>query len=226
MTHRAFSSIKTCKNDNKLVVLVANVLNSSAVLRFIYSHHLSFIVCVTGVKPSRNSLTLEEKIKIVYQISSGISNADVCRKFGLSSSTVSTIWKNRDKIRGTLNSNISKLKRIRRPVNNEVDRALLEWFKQKRSQNIPISGSILQQKAEEFSKLLSPNNEESVCSKGWVDRFKKRYHISSSKIHGEAASVSLQTTRDWLEKIWPEIRRGYSDNDIFNGDETGYFKLT
>lgn len=171
----------------------------------------------------RRSITLEQKSKIIDELVDGTSNADVCRKYGLSTSTVSTIWKHRDKIKDSLNSNISKLKRIRKPVNKEVDQALLEWFKQKRTQNIPISGPILQEKAEEFSRLLSTNNETSVCSKSWIDRFKKRYHISSSKIHGEAASVSAETTRDWLNNIWPDLRRDYSNNDIFNGDETGLF---
>lgn len=172
---------------------------------------------------NRKSLTLEQKIKIIDEINSGASNADICRKYSLSTSTVSTIWKSKDKIKGTLNSNISKLKRIRKPVNREVDQALLQWFKQKRTQNVPISGPILQEKAEEFSKILSPSNETSSCSKSWIDRFKKRYHISSSKIHGEGASVSAETTKYWLDNVWPTIRRDYSDSDIFNGDETGLF---
>lgn len=172
---------------------------------------------------SRKSLTLEQKVKIIDEIHSGTSNADICRKYGLSTSTVSTIWKNRERIKGTLNSNISKLKRIRKPVNKEVDQALLRWFKQKRIQNVPISGPILQEKAEEFSKILSANNESTSCSKSWIDRFKKRYHISSSKIHGEGASVSDVTTKEWLDNVWPVLRRGYSDKDIFNGDETGLF---
>lgn len=97
----------------------------------------------------RNSLTLEQKIRIIDEISSGASNADICRKYSLATSTVSTIWKNKNKIKEILNSNISKLKRIRKPVNKEVDQALLRWFKQKRTENVPISGPILQEKAEE-----------------------------------------------------------------------------
>lgn len=59
-----------------------------------------------------------------------------------------------DKIKGTLNSNISKLKRIRKPVNKEVDQALLQWFKQKRIQNVPISRPILQERRRIFQDFV------------------------------------------------------------------------
>lgn len=151
------------------------------------------------IMPNRKSLTWETKVKIINEINNGTSNSDICKKYDLSSSTVSTIWKNKNKIMETLNSNISKLKRIRTPVNKNVKEALLQWFKQKSIQNVPISEPILQEKAEEFSKIVSPHNKTPSCSKSWIDRFKKRYHISSSKIHGEGASVSSETTRDWLK---------------------------
>ncbi|GJQ73436.1 hypothetical protein Trydic_g13798 [Trypoxylus dichotomus] len=61
----------------------------------------------------------------------------------------------------------------------------------KGTKNVPISGPVLQQKAEEFSKILAHNNETSSCSKRWIDRFKKRYHISSSKIHGEGEKFDV-----------------------------------
>lgn len=57
-------------------------------------------------------------------------------------------------------------------------------------------------KQKNFPRYGPPINETS-CSKSWVDCFKKRCHISSCKIHGEGASASVKTTKQWLDNVWP-----------------------
>ena len=53
------------------------------------------------------------------------------------------------------------------------------------------------------------------------------YTSSFAKICGEAKCVDLNVTGDWMRNTWPEIRRSYKDEDIFNGDEAGiFYKLT
>ena len=37
---------------------------------------------------------------------------------------------------------------------DELDRVLYEWFKQRRSEGIPISGFILREKAREFHQTM------------------------------------------------------------------------
>ena len=44
------------------------------------------------------------------------------------------------------------------------------WFKQKRSENVPVSGPLIMTKAEELAKLL--DHEDFVCTMGWLDRLK------------------------------------------------------
>ncbi|GBN38693.1 hypothetical protein AVEN_55113-1, partial [Araneus ventricosus] len=63
----------------------------------------------------------------------------------------------------------------------------LKWFTLQRSRNFPITGAILQAKANEFAELVEERS--SVCSNEWLDRFKKRHNIRSGKVVGEAASV-------------------------------------
>lgn len=175
---------------------------------------------------TRKTLTLSQKLEILRDLENGASNSAICKSYNLSKSTVSTILKNKDNIRSARCSNISKLKRIRKSQRPDVDQALLKWFSIQRSQNMPLTGSILQTKAEELAKLC-PGNENFVCSKGWIDRFKSRHNITAGKVHGEAASVSMESVTNWLTSTWPEISRGYSEDDIFNGDETGlFFKMT
>jgi hypothetical protein len=42
---------------------------------------------------------------------------------------------------------------LRKPEGSNVDEALLKWFKQQRSDNVPVSGPLLMVKAEEFAKF-------------------------------------------------------------------------
>jgi len=44
-----------------------------------------------------------------------------------------------------------------------------------------------------------------------------------STINGESNSVNTEITQNWLEKIWPKLREGYTDYRIYNADETGLF---
>jgi hypothetical protein len=97
--------------------------------------------------------------------------------------------------------------------------------KQQRSDNVPVSGPLLMMKAEKFGKKLS--GEEFMCSAGWIYRFKLRHNISFWKVSGKARGVNDDTTTEWLTAVWPSVREGFTDNGIFNFDETWiFFRLT
>ncbi|GBL80766.1 hypothetical protein AVEN_26210-1 [Araneus ventricosus] len=49
--------------------------------------------------------------------------------------------------------------KIRNSTYPEVDECIRKWFVQCRDQNLPVSGLILQQTAEDFSKELKSNSE-------------------------------------------------------------------
>lgn len=50
------------------------------------------------IPKKRNILSISDKIEIFKELEKGISNAVVWEKFNLKSSTVSTIWKNKEKV--------------------------------------------------------------------------------------------------------------------------------
>ena len=56
-----------------------------------------------------------------------------------------------------------------------------------------------------------------------MGRWKKRHDISFGTLSGEAASVDESVVTKWLTDVWPTLREGYSDDDIYNADETGLF---
>lgn len=141
---------------------------------------------------TRRVLTIKEKQIIITELEKGRSNTEICHEFNLSKSTVSSIKINKEKFKRTLNLNASK---VRKPIRTDVDVALLEWFSFQRSENMPISGEALRSKAEELGKLT---DKGFTCSRGWVDRFKKRYNIVSGK-NGEHASVPVENVSSYIK---------------------------
>lgn len=173
-------------------------------------------------KSKRRALSIQDKFNIITEIETGSSQTTISSKMKIGKSTVSTIWKNKNKIKRDYNEGMINLnkKKMRTSTHNNVDHMLLKWFQQKRANNVPVSGQLLQLKAEEFGRNCG---DEFKCSSGWLDRFKKRHNIVFGRISGEAASVNRSVTENWLLHTWPSIKMGYSENQIFNADETGIF---
>lgn len=173
----------------------------------------------------RKVIDLSDKIKIITELEKKRSKADVCREFGLANSTVCTIWKDRQKIIDAFQHGSSRAKKIRKPIRQDLDEALLKWFTQQRTANTPINGPLLAAKAEELARLLK--DEEFSCSSSWIDRFKVRHNIVFAKMSGESKSANKDTAENWLKTVWPKLREGYREREIFNADETGlFFRLT
>ncbi|CAH0725635.1 unnamed protein product, partial [Brenthis ino] len=149
----------------------------------------------------RKCFTIEEKSAILHRLEAGESNATLAKEFGVSHSTISTIKKNKYKIEPLFKANVLKCKRVRTSTHEQLDKALLQWFKLQRDRGIPLNGHLLQEKANFFAR--------------------------HGKIVGESLSVQQSDVHDWLEKDLPTLRAQFSDDEIFNADETGlFYKLT
>lgn len=59
----------------------------------------------------RKVLCISDKINIIQEIESGKTNSLICKQFNLSTSTVSTIWKNRKSIYKAFEENHVHLKK-------------------------------------------------------------------------------------------------------------------
>lgn len=172
----------------------------------------------------RRTFTVKEKVDIISRLQKGENNVDLCKQFGVSHSTISTMWKNRTKIMECFESKSLKIKKNRNPTHQDIENALVVWFKAQRSQNVPISGPLLQEKANHFARQLGKTNFE--CSGSWIYRFRQRHDIVVGKVCGEAASVSQNDCDNFLRTVLPKLTEGYTDSQIWNADETGlFFKL-
>jgi hypothetical protein len=61
------------------------------------------------------------------------------REFGFVNSAMQWIWKNRRKITGAFEQNEPRKKGLRKPERSDAYEALLKWFQQERTDNVPVS---------------------------------------------------------------------------------------
>ncbi|KAK7092862.1 hypothetical protein V1264_008545 [Littorina saxatilis] len=137
--------------------------------------------------------------------------------------TLSSIKKDKVKIKQQYNSGEQKASRfrIRGSKYDDIDCALLQWFTEQRSSNVPLSGPLLKSKAEKLAR--EQGLADWTCSDGWLSRFKSRHNIVSKTVCGERGDVDEQLTDDWVEDVLKPTLRRYDPKDVFNADEMGLF---
>ncbi|XP_066258787.1 tigger transposable element-derived protein 4-like [Euwallacea similis] len=168
------------------------------------------------------TLSIDEKFRLIKEVESGSRKKDVAAKYEVPASTVSTILKNKQAIITAFESGVSgSSKRLKKPTYEDVDKAVLEWFKSARMQNLPISGGLIKEKALEFSRKLGQPNFKT--STGWLENWKRRCDICHKKACGESNDVSDEDCTKWKRDVLPHLLEGYQPRDVFNADETGLF---
>lgn len=163
---------------------------------------------------TRKCFSIEEKNAIIRLLETGESNASISKKFGISQSTISSIKKNKHKIEFLYNSNNLKRKRMRTSTQEQVDEVLLQWYKLTHKQGILVTGPMLQEKANFFSKQLKIE-PAFYCSASWIQRFKVRHNILNGKIDGESLPNVHSDHNDQLRDYDTES----SDYEAFSLEE-------
>ncbi|KRZ01597.1 Tigger transposable element-derived protein 4 [Trichinella zimbabwensis] len=100
------------------------------------------------------ALPVKYKVAVVSALNDGKKNASICEQLGLSQSTVSSIWKNRSALLDAHENGVTSAKRFRLCEKNDIDEALLQWFRRQSQIRTPISEPILKIKAERFATVL------------------------------------------------------------------------
>ena len=84
---------------------------------------------------------------------------------------------------------------------------------------------VLKAKAVEFyNKAKEPGVQlpNFEASNGWLDKFQKRYNISSKIITGESESACLDQVENGRKKL-QELIAAFNLENVYNADETGLF---
>lgn len=137
-------------------------------------HYGTFVMSST----KRKRLSLSDKLKVLQCLDSGQRQVDVAKEYGIAPSTLSMIVKQKSKLEGETLFNPTR-KRLSMGHFKAVDDAVAVWLRDLRSQNIPVSGPMIQCKAKEFPLLLDVRGFE--ASSGWLTRF-RNVHMVQMKI--------------------------------------------
>lgn len=75
-----------------------------------------------------------------------------------------------------------------------MNQTILSWFHLHRQNNMPISGPVVEAKAENSAEELGLTALKASVRR--FGKFKQHYHINYSKIGGEARSVNTNNIHD------------------------------
>lgn len=131
----------------------------------------------------RKVLTVIEKVAIIKDSESGIKNNVICKKYGLCSSTVSTLLKNKEPLMHAYERNLITSKRLKKCSKADLDEVLYKWYIFQNNAGLPTNCVTMQKQAETFAFQLGYANFS--CTSGWLQRFRVRHNIFSTKRNGE-----------------------------------------
>jgi len=112
-----------------------------------------------------------------------------------------------------------------------LEQVMRHWLNDQRRKSVPVSGKLMQDAGHFACTVLCDLRDESdgtqskaplSFSAWWLDKFKKRYHISHCQLYGEAGEVDLEAIEPELIEI-RQLCAQYTPDNIFNCDETGMY---
>lgn len=185
---------------------------------------------IPSAKRERKAITLDVKLEVLRRFEVGEKLSQVAKALGLAVSTVATIRDNKEKIKASSQIatplRASRLTRHRSAVMETMERLLHVWLEDQSQRNVPLSITVIQEKAKSlFDDLQREQGESSQtakfsASKGWFVRFKERHCLPHFKMSSAAPGK---------EDVYPEILKSiiqegeYTPQQVFNVDETGLY---
>ncbi|XP_005104081.1 uncharacterized protein LOC101848835 [Aplysia californica] len=127
----------------------------------------------------RKDLTLEEKAQVVRALEKpGMTMVALAKKYGVSSSAISRINKNRVDILARRASGCfnSTRRRDRGSKEPEVEKVLCDWFRMQQELGIHVSGTMIRDKAKDIAKIMG---KDFWPSDSWVFRWRQRNNVNT-----------------------------------------------
>ncbi|XP_066958320.1 tigger transposable element-derived protein 1-like [Macrobrachium rosenbergii] len=148
----------------------------------------------------------------------GEMNTKIGRALGLSRTMVMTIVKDKKCIlqlfedAAPMQATVIDVKQHSQNL-VEMEKLLLVWLEDQ-NQRVPVSLSVIQEKARELHEAAVKKNGEGsangdfVTRRGWFNRFKARANLHSLKFQGEAASADSEAMDSFPGGLAETIREG------------------
>ena len=182
----------------------------------------AFFHIMSVVNRKRKVLTLEERVKAVKLSNNGESARKIAQTLGVGKTQIQSVILDKEAILKeckTGQSSTRKYLKVRKTPYEQLNKLVWERFCITQSKGVPVSGTLLQQKALMFSMQFGHN--DFMALNGWLESFKLRHNIWSATLSGKAGDVSATLEADWKKRL-ETILEGYELKDVFNA-ETGVF---
>ena len=174
----------------------------------------------TSKQIKRKDLTLADKILVLDELKNKTSQSAVAKKFGISQSQVSRIFPAKEKLLSAHRSNTNPArKRARKSTPEEVEDALLQWFKQAKSRGLLITSPMLREKAKDFGKIM---NVDFDPSSSWVTRWRERNLIVFKLKHGEKQDHDSEAAENWIISVWLKIQDDFLPQKFTTAMKLGF----
>lgn len=183
-------------------------------------------------KKHRKAISLNLKMKIIKAYDAGKKVNIIAQEEGLAHSTISTILKNKERIREAMKGSPGTkaiITRQRKGLIHETEKLLMLWIEDQIQKRIPISLPLIQAKARSiFATLKERAGEECTetftASRGWFMRFQRRFNYHTVHPPGEAAGADEIAAQRFLDDFDDLLTEGnYLPEQIFNVDKTRLF---
>ncbi|XP_068180499.1 tigger transposable element-derived protein 1-like isoform X2 [Antennarius striatus] len=186
-------------------------------------------------KKKRVFLSIQTKQEIIEKHEKGMRLVDLAKLYGRNVSTISTFLRQKEAIKAiTPSKGLAVISKRRSAVNDEMERLLLLWIKEKEMAGDIVTDAIICEKATViFNDLveedsgegkLAKEHQEFKASRGWFEKFKKRTELRSVVRHGEASRANHKAADEFVQKFKQLVTdEGYVAQQVFNCDETGLF---
>jgi hypothetical protein len=124
----------------------------------------------------KQKITIREKLNVICEVKakSMTSQVEIANCLGLTPSSLSRIALNKNKIiegETECGAHSKKSMNIKLGANKGLEKILLHWFQQVRSETVPVSTPVLCQKATDIALHLKIYNFKT--SNGWLHRHLK-----------------------------------------------------
>ena len=137
----------------------------------------------------RVELCIMDKVRVIAAGSTGLSQRQVAKQFGISKTQVQTLLKRKEEILRCYNEGHEGWRkrakaRIRRHSFEDINELVWKWYLEEsgKGEEVTITGPMVKAKAMEISVELGLG-EEFKASNGWLESLKRRYAFQIGRKH-------------------------------------------
>ncbi|KAL9118945.1 MAG: hypothetical protein Q9187_004503, partial [Circinaria calcarea] len=147
------------------------------------AHSLPPSTAPVPVPSARRTLTDQDRRRMCqyHEDNPSVKQTEIGAMFGVERSTVSKVLRQKDKYLCADDGSRSPIKRSKGKF-PDIERALSNWARNHQRQGLPLSDSIIRDKARFFATTVgSSESHLKVNSNTWLEKFKQKNHLLGAK---------------------------------------------